>query len=192
MKMSDLERKSDKNEGSSIDVNERFRDLFKRCQKRLRDGSMTNVITVNVCSENQGGFESYLKIRDFDMTIDQPFGFEGGNKGPKPSEVLLASLAACQEVTWRLYAAANGIKLDGIRVELTGTQDLRGFLDVAKHVPAGFEEIAGTVYLESPASEEDICRLQEVVDAHCPVLDDLRRPVSVSLNVQRGSSSSKG
>jgi uncharacterized OsmC-like protein len=37
--------------------------------------------------------------------------------GPKPSEVVLAALAACQEMTWRLYADALGIPLSSIAVE---------------------------------------------------------------------------
>ena len=57
---------------------------------------------------------------DFTLTIDQPKGFGGANSGPKPSEVLLAALAACQEITWRLYADALGIPLSSIRVELDG------------------------------------------------------------------------
>jgi uncharacterized OsmC-like protein len=79
------------------------------------------------CSRNQGGFRSTVKIRDFELTIDRPKGFGGGNTGPKPTEVLLAALAACQEITWRLYADALGIPLAGIEVELDELQDLRGF-----------------------------------------------------------------
>ncbi len=163
----------------------RYAALFERCQRQLRDGSLINPIQVRVESASQNGFESRVRIRDFELTIDQPRGFEGANRGPKPSEVLLASLAACQEITWRLYAAANGIELTAIRVELTGTQDLRGFLDTDPEVKSGFQNIVGTVEIESPASDAEVTRLREIVDAHCPVLDDLRRPVDVTLNVKR-------
>ncbi len=50
-------------------------------------------------------------MRSHTITSDQPYGFEGANLGPKPSELLLAALAACQEVTWRLYAEAMGIPI---------------------------------------------------------------------------------
>lgn len=163
----------------------RYAELLRRSQAALRDGSAINPLQVKVASESRGGFESQVRIRDFTLTIDQPKGFEGGNKGPKPSEVLLAALASCQEITWRLYADALGIRLDGVKVELTGTQDLRGFLDVADGVPAGFTEIRGEVTIDSPATEEEVQRLREVVDAHCPVLDDLRRPLAVKLDLTR-------
>ncbi len=100
--------------------------------------------------------------------------------------MLLAALASCQEITWRLYADALGIELNAVKVELTGTQDLRGFLDVSDEVPAGFTEIHGEVTVDSPASEEEIARLRAVVDSHCPVLDDLRRPLEIKLSLSRG------
>ena len=162
---------------------ERYAALYRRTRERLASGAAPNPIRVAVASESAGGFESRVRIRDFELTIDQPKGFEGTDKGPKPSEVLLAALASCQEITWRLYAAAMNIPLDAVRVELTGTQDLQGFLGVDDAVPAGFTAITGTVQVESPASAEELGRLREVVDAHCPVLDDLKRPVAVRLEV---------
>jgi putative redox protein len=148
--------------------------LFESTQANLRDGRARNPIHVKVRSENQGGFRSCVKIRDFTLTIDQPKGFGGTNTGPKPSEVLLASLAACQDVTWRLYADALGIPLRSTQVELDGLQDLRGFLDVDATTRAGFQKIVGTVTVDSPAADVDIDRLKRTVDLHCPVLDDLR------------------
>jgi hypothetical protein len=77
------------------------------------------------------------------------------------------------------------IPLLSISVELDGLQDLRGFLAVDDRTRAGFQRIAGTVTVESPASDADIERLKRVVDRHCPVLDDLRTPVTVELAWRR-------
>jgi uncharacterized OsmC-like protein len=162
-----------------------FKALFESAQANLRDGRAINPIHVKVCSENQGGFRSTVKIRDFTLTIDQPKGFGGANSGPKPSEVLLAALAACQEITWRLYADALGIPLSSIRVELDGEQDLRGFLGVDGATRAGFQHIVGTVVVGSPAGDADIERLKRAADLHCPVLDDLRTPIPVELSWRR-------
>ena len=142
-----------------------FKALFDVTQEKLREGTVANPIHVRVHSRNQGGFRSTVKIRDFELTIDQPKGFGGGNTGPKPSEVLLAALAACQEITWRLYADALGIPLAGIEVELDGLQDLRGFLDVDPKTRAGFQQIVGTVLVDSPAADADIERLKTRADA---------------------------
>ena len=162
-----------------------FKDLYNETRRRLTDGTAQNPIRVEVASRNAGGFRSQVTIRQFNLTIDQPHGFGGGNAGPKPSEVLLASLAACQEITYRLYADAMDIPLDGIRIELVGIQDLRGFLAIDQGTPAGFQRIEGTVHLDSPADDAALARLQETVDRHCPVLDDLRRPLQVRLTAVR-------
>jgi hypothetical protein len=39
------------------------------------------------------------------------------------------------------------------------------------------------VTLESSATREELAKLKEVVDAHCPVLDILRAPVPVQLEL---------
>ena len=161
----------------------RFATLYQSVREKLGDGTFNPLVQVRAQSKSQNGFKSRVKIRDFELIIDQPRGFEGENMGPKPSEVLLAALAACQEVTWRLYGEAYGIPISDVRVDLIGPQDLRGFMDMADTTPAGFQKITGTVTISSSASEEDIVRLQQIVEQHCPVLDDLRRPLEVSLTI---------
>jgi uncharacterized OsmC-like protein len=157
--------------------------LLEDTRTALTDGSAKNPLTVTVTSENQGGFESRIQMRSHVLTSDQPYGFKGTNQGPKPSELLLAALAACQEVTWRLYAESMGIEIRGISVELRGTQDLRGFMGIDESVPAGFLEIEGDVKIDSPAPREQLLELKKTVDAHCPVFDDLTRAVPVKLNL---------
>ncbi len=157
--------------------------LLELTRSRLNDGSAANPLTVTVTSENQGGFHSKISMRDHELNSDQPYGFEGTNKGPKPSELLLAALASCQEVTWRLYAEAAGITIDKISIELRGTQDLRGFMGTDEAVPAGFVQVEGDVTIKSSASDEELVELHKTVDAHCPVLDDLVRSVPVNLKL---------
>ena len=160
-------------------------ELLEATRVKLRDSSAANPLTVTVTSQNQGGFQSKIKMRDHTLTADQPYGFKGTNLGPKPSELLLAALAACQEVTWRLYAESMGVEINKISIELRGTQDLRGFMGLDEKVPAGFVSIEGDVTIDSPASQAELAELQKTVDAHCPVLDDLIRSVPVALNVAK-------
>lgn len=164
-----------------------YKALYEQTREKLQSGNTSSRIQVQASSTNQGGFHSEVSLRGFKLTIDQPKGFGGANLGPKPSEVLLAALAACQEITWRLYADAMEIPLHGVRVELTGVQDLKGFLAIDDSVRAGFESITGKVIVDSPADAADLARLREMVDRHCPVLDDLRTPVSVTLELERAA-----
>jgi len=161
-----------------------YSDLLETTRRNLSDGSATNPLTVVVKSENQGGFESKIFARDHILTADQPFGFRGTNLGFKPSELLLAALAACQEVTWRLYAESLGIEIKDIAIELRGIQDLRGFMGLDENIPSGFIEVEGDVKITSSASASELLELQKLVDKHCPVLDDLTRIVPVKLTLK--------
>ena len=161
-----------------------YSDLLELTREKLPEGSAINPLTVTVKSENQGGFESKIFARDHTLTADQPFGFRGTNLGFKPSELLLAALAACQEVTWRLYAESLGIDIKNISIELRGTQDLRGFMGLDETIPPGFMEIEGEVRIDSSASATELEELQKLVDNHCPVLDDLTRNVPVKLTLK--------
>ena len=161
------------------------KSLLRKTQEKLRQGIATNPISVTVESINQGAFESKVVIRNHVLVSDQPFGFNGENKGPKPSELILAALAACQETTFRLYAEDMGIEINAISVNLTGTQDLTGFMGLNQKVPAGFIAIHGEVTIQSPATKEDLELLKKQVDRYCPVLDDLKRPVQVNIGLKK-------
>ena len=44
-----------------------------------------------------------------------------------PAEYALAALGSCQAITYRVWAAQLGIKLDKVDVSIDGEIDLRGF-----------------------------------------------------------------
>ena len=98
---------------------------------------------------------------------------------------MLAALAACHEVTYRLYADALGIPLEEVSVSVTGHSDARGFFGMDDSVRAGFSHITGEIKVQTSASDQELERLRQAVNQHCPVLDDLRNPVSVELNLVR-------
>ena len=166
---------------------EKKQSLLKQTQKKLSDGKAINPIEVAIESKNQGGFQTKILIRDHEIISDQPFGFNGQNKGPKPSELILAALAACQETTYRIFAEDMGIDIGEISVKLKGTQDLRGFMALDDETPAGFTNIVGQIFIQSGATDEQLELLRQRVDQHCPVLDDLKRPVEVSFSIEKHS-----
>ena len=159
--------------------------LLKKTQAGIRDGSIANPITVAIESENQGGFHTKISMRQHSFSSDQPFGFNGQNKGPKPSELVLAAIAACQETTWRIFAEDMGVEINKIAVRLWGEQNLKGFMAMDEITPAGFTKIWGEVLIESSAPMETLLTLKSVVEKRCPVLDDITRPVPVNLNLKK-------
>ena len=165
-----------------------FKELFEHKQDILRNRPDKCRVEVSVDSRQVEAFRSHVNIRGFEVVIDQPENMGSTDLGPKPSEILLAALATCHEVTYRLYADAMGIDLKTVAVSVTGVSDARGFFDAEEGVPPGFSEIYGNIKIESDASDEDIERLREAVNLHCPVLDDLRKPLKVELDLERKKS----
>jgi uncharacterized OsmC-like protein len=52
------------------------------------------------------------------LTVDEPVSFGGGDAGPNPYELLLTGLGACTSMTLRIYAAREGLPLEGVKVHL--------------------------------------------------------------------------
>jgi putative redox protein len=128
--------------------------------------------------------EAKPRSGSFPFTVDEPPTLGGTDAGPNPAELVLAALATCQEITYRAYATALGIPLESVSVRLEGLLDLRGFFAVKDDVRAGFSEVRGVVNLKSSAPAAELAKLKEVVDAHCPVLDILRAPLPVVIQLE--------
>jgi uncharacterized OsmC-like protein len=88
-------------------------------------------------------------------------------------------------VTYRLYADAMDIPLEEVSVSVTGYSDARGFFGLDDSVRAGFSHITGEINVRSSATDTELEQLRQAVNRHCPVLDDLRHPVSVELKLLR-------
>jgi len=168
-----------------------FKSVFQHKQEILRNRPDKTRVEVSASSELVEAFRSHVKIRDFEIVVDQPANMQSTDLGPRPSEYVLAALAACHEVTYRLYADAMDISLESIAVKVTGVSDAKGFFALDEETPAGFSEIYGTISIKSDATDEAIERLRQAVNRHCPVLDDIRRPVKVDLKIERIASDSE-
>jgi putative redox protein len=160
-----------------------LKDVFSNNQAGLTLAPEQAVATFAVESHGVDGLHRRVTIRDFTVEVDEPPVLGGSDKAPNPVEYALAALATCQEITYRFHAAALGIPLRDVSVKVEGDIDLRGFFAVDERVRPGFKEIRGSVRFDSPAAPEELERLKQVVDTHCPVLDLFRNSTPVRLDV---------
>ena len=112
-----------------------------------------------------------LVSREHTLLVDEPPVLAGGDTSANPVEYALASLASCQAITYRFWAAKLGIQLDGLEVAAEGDLDLQGFFGLDAGVRPGFTGIRLDVTPIGPESPERYRELADAVDAHCPVLD---------------------
>ncbi len=159
-----------------------LREVINETQGLYRADPGKARVVFKTSSSLGGRFRSDVSIRDHSLTIDEPKSIGGTDLGPSPVEVILAALGSCQEITYRAFAAAMGIELDKISVELEGDIDFRGFFAVDEAVRPGFDQVRAVVSIESKAPPAALEKLKGMVDSHCPVLDMLSNPVAVKLD----------
>jgi uncharacterized OsmC-like protein len=113
------------------------------------------------------------------FTVDEPEALGGGNLAANPVEYALAALGSCQAITYRVWAAQLGIKLNKVEIGIDGDIDLRGFFGIDDRIRAGFNAVRIRVSLSGPEEAARYEELAAAVDSHCPVLDLFRNRVPV-------------
>ena len=114
-----------------------------------------------------------------EFRVDEPEALGGANVAANPVEYALAALGSCQAITYRVWAAQLGLRLDKVEIGIDGDIDLRGFFGVDDRIRAGFNAVRIRVSLAGPEDPARYVELAAAVDAHCPVLDLFRNPVPV-------------
>lgn len=128
-----------------------------------------------------GGTQCSAFVRNFPaLLVDEPPNMGGNDAGMNPVELLLTSLGACQGILYSLYAHTMGIELDSVVVDLKGQLDVRGVFGVDPSVPAGYQTITFETRITSQEDAATIAEFVRIVEARCPTLDTLKRPVDVT------------
>src|SRR4051794_40038619 len=98
-------------------------------------------------------------------------------------DLLLASLAACQEITLRMVAAAMGIELRNVEVNIEGNLDFRGTMGIDQETPVGFQSISTSVRFDADAAPDRLQRLAARAERYCVVGATLREGTSLSTDI---------
>ncbi|MBW3632485.1 MAG: OsmC family protein [Chloroflexi bacterium] len=103
-------------------------------------------------------------------------------------DILLASLAACQEITLRMVAAAMGVQLQNVEVTIEGDLDFRGTMGIDPETPVGFQQIRTSVRFDAEAPPDRLQRLADRAERYCVVGATLREGTSLTTSIAaRGS-----
>jgi uncharacterized OsmC-like protein len=130
----------------------------------------------SVTSYTIGGQEVH---RAFAIDADEPFELLGRNTAPNPQELLMAALNACITVGYVAGAAVNGITLEKLEIETSGSLDLRGFLGIDAAVRPGYETIRTVVHIKGTGTPEQFRAIHDTVMKTSPNYFNLTRPIHV-------------
>lgn len=113
------------------------------------------------------------------LEIGAHHGVGGPSDLPCSGDIFLASLAACQELTIRLVAAALSLPLHHLHVRVEGDWDVRGTLGMLKESPIGFTDLRLHIEVETEGADDRIERLLASAERFCVVGATLDNPPDV-------------
>jgi uncharacterized OsmC-like protein len=110
----------------------------------------------------------------------------GEGDAPCSADLLLAALAACQEITLRIVAANHGLELTDVHVVAEGDWDPRGTLAMGREFPVGLTAIRCTasVSLAGDVDDERAARFLRSAERYCVVLATLRSPPPIESRLE--------
>ena len=115
---------------------------------------------------------------------DHPAVLLGEDKAPTPTESLLHALASSLNASFVAKASAKGIQINSLSFDLEGDLDVRGgFLGLDKSVRPGCTSIRATCNVKADASREQIKELCDQAQESCPVMDMIKNPVDVQVQM---------
>lgn len=134
----------------------------------------------------QGGFKSRATIPRQEgghtVPMDEPAALGGSDSAPNMVEMVLGAYGCCLTTGFVANAGMQGIKLEGVDIELEGDLGLQGFFGLKdpEQVWPGYTEVRARVNLKaSEATPEQLRELYEKVVRTSPVGCIISRPVAV-------------
>jgi putative redox protein len=123
-----------------------------------------------------GTYRQTVKVRDHQLTVDEPADVGGEDAGPSPQELLAASLATCTAITMEMYAQRKGWDIGDVEVCCDYTPAERG-------CPTRF----GLVMRFPDSLTDEMVERLRVIAAKCPVHRTLDGEVMFDERVERVS-----
>ncbi|MGV9818084.1 OsmC family protein [Nocardia xishanensis] len=155
----------------TANVSTSLNDITEATARAVAENPAAAQVVFRASGVPEGTVGSAIALGQYTIRVDEPPALGGAGAAPNPVEVYLASLIACQVVTYRFWAQRLDITVDDIAVAAEGDLDVRGFFGLDDTVRPGFQAVRVTVRITGPETAERYAELQRTVDAHCPVLD---------------------
>lgn len=128
---------------------------------------------MKVSARRRKGYAHSLTAEHHTLIADEPPSVGGTDTGPRPTQLLALSLAACTAVTVEMYAERKGWDVGDVVVDVDYELD-----------PKGTSRFDVTVQIPGEITDEQLQKLQ-VVAGKCPVHRILTGDVQISDRVER-------
>jgi len=125
-------------------------------------------MTIVTSSTGKEKYITQIKARNHALTIDEPLDIGGKDLGPKPGELLAASLASCTGITLRMYADRKGWDLQETMIEV----------NLENNSAENNAKFTMNIRLFGNLDETQRLRLLEIAN-NCPIHKILENPILI-------------
>lgn len=124
-----------------------------------------------IVARHRGGHRFAIQVRGHELTVDQPSSAGGGDAGPSPTELLIASLVGCVAHYGHLFLARHGLP-----EELEAEGDW--------WVDLGAERVTRAVIrVAAPPLPPELEKSFQMALGHCLVHNTLRHEPDVAIEI---------
>ncbi len=124
-----------------------------------------------------------------DLRIGVHKALGGKSDLPVPGELFAAAIASCLDSATRMIANLLEIRLEHLEVTVDAGVDVRGTLQMDRHVPVGFQTIDVDVRISGGpgVTEAQLERLMDAAERSCVVLQTLQNPPEIRVRRESGN-----
>jgi putative redox protein len=152
---------------------ERYLDL---APKVAEEPEAAGIVTVRETRE--GRLQQEIRVGTHRLIADEPVAAGGGDTGPNPYDLLLASLGACTAMTLRLYAERKALPLEEVTVRLQHAKIHAADCEYCETKEGKIDRIERSIRLEGSLDPAQRARLMEIADK-CPVHRTLTSEIDI-------------
>ena len=132
------------------------------------------MVTIDLEGHCESHTLTRVRIRQHEITIDEPATGGGTDLAPTPLSTLLGSLIGCTNVILHKIAKRDGVPIEDMDVTVQAVLDRRG-TTLQEEVAVPFPDIALGISFATTASPEQVARLRADLGRFCPVSKILRQ-----------------
>jgi putative redox protein len=125
-------------------------------------------MTIVTSSTTKEKYKTQIKTDNHSFIVDEPLDVGGKDLGPKPGELLAASLASCTGITLRMYADRKGWDLRETMIEVA----------LENNASVNNSKFTMNIRLFGNLDDTQRLRLLEIAN-NCPVHRILENPILI-------------
>lgn len=142
-------------------------------------------VKFRIKAERATDAKTVVKIRNFEVIIDEPKDLGGSDLAPNPVEYVLAAFAGCLNIVGCLVAKEMGFEIKDLKIDISGDLDPGKLMGQSNANRAGYKNIEVKMTPTCDADEATLNEWLQKIEDRCPVSDNIINTTPVKIALKR-------